>query len=48
MSLRQSKIKMSHGSSGRTLSACSASRDQSYPIMVRSLIAGSIETFAKS
>ena len=41
-------IEMSHDSSGRTLSAGSVSQDQSYPIMGRSLTAGSIETFAKS
>ena len=48
MPLRQSKIEMSPGSSEKTLSAGSASRDQSYPIMGRSLTAGSIGTFAKS
>ena len=46
MPLRQSKIEMSNGSSGRTLSAGSASRDQSYPIMGRSLTAESIGTFS--
>ena len=48
MPSRQSKIEMLLGSSRKTLSAGSASRDQSYPIMGRSLTAGSIETFAKN
>ena len=48
MPSRQSKIEMLLGSSGKTLSASSASRDQSYLIMGRSLTAGSIETFAKN
>ena len=48
MPSRQSKIKMPLGSSGKTLSAGLASRDQSYSIMGRSLIARSIKTFAKS
>ena len=45
---RQSKIEMSPGSFGKTLSVGSESRDQSYPIMGRSFTAGSIGTFAKS
>ena len=48
MPSRQSKIEMLHGSFGKTLFAGSASLDQSYPIMGRSLTAGSIETFAKN
>ena len=48
MPSRQSKIEMSPGSSGKTLSACSAFRDESYPIMGCSLTAGSIGTFDKS
>ena len=48
MPSRQSKTKMLLGSSGKTLSAGSASRDQSYPIMGHSLTVGSIETFAKN
>ena len=48
MPTRQSKIEMSPGSSGETLSAGSAFRGQSYQIMGRNLIAGSIETFAKN
>ena len=48
MPSRQSKIEMSPGSSGKTLSAGSASRDQSYQIMGSSLTAGSIRTFSKS
>ena len=47
MPLRQSRIEMLLDSSGKTLSAGSASRDQSYPIMGRSLTAWSIGTFAK-
>ena len=48
MPLRQSKIEMSPGSPGKTLSAGSVSRDQSYLIMGRSLTAGPIGTFAKN
>ena len=48
MPSRQSKIEMLLGSSGKTLSAGSASRDQLYRIMGRSLTAGSIGTFAKN
>ena len=48
MPLHQSKIEMSHSSSRKTLSAGSASRDQIYPIMGRSLTVGSIGTFAKN
>ena len=48
MPLRQSKIEMSPGSSGKTLSAGSASRDQSYLIMGHSLTTGYIGTFSKS
>ena len=48
MPSRQSKIEMLLGSFGKTLSAGSASRDQSYQIMGRSLTAGSIKTFAKN
>ena len=48
MPSRQSNIEMLLGSSGKTLSAGSASQDQSYPITGYSLTAGSIETFAKS
>ena len=44
----QLKIEMSPSSSGETLSSGSASRDQSYLIMGRSLTAESIGTFAKS
>ena len=48
MPSRQSKTEMLLGSSGKTLSAGLASRDQSYLIMGRSLIVGSIETFSKN
>ena len=48
MPLRQSKIEMSPGSSGKTFSAGSAFRDQLYQIKGRSLTAGSIGTFAKN
>ena len=48
MPSRQSRIEMLLDSSGKTLSAGSASRDQLYPIMGRSLTAGSIRTFAKN
>ena len=48
MPSRQSKIEMLHGSSGKTLSTGSASPDQSYPIMGRSLTAGSTGTFARN
>ena len=48
MPLRQSKIEMSPGSSGKTLFTGSASRDQSYLIMGHSLTSESIGTFAKS
>ena len=48
MSSRPSKIEMLLGASRKTLSAGSASRDQSYPIMGRSLTAGSIGTFARN
>ena len=44
----QLKIEMLLGSSRKTLSTGSTSRDQSYPIMGRSLTARSIETFAKN
>ena len=48
MPLCQSKIELSPDSSRKTLSAGSASQDQSYPIMGHSLTAGSIGTFSKS
>ena len=48
MPSHQSRIEMLLDSSGKTLSAGSASQDQSYPIMGRSLTAGSIGTFAKN
>ena len=48
MPLRQSRIEMLLDSSKKTLSVGSASRDQSYPIMGHSLIAGYIGTFAKN
>ena len=48
MPSRQSKTEMLLGSSGKTLSVGSASRDQPYLIMGRSLTAKSIETFAKN
>ena len=48
MPLHQSKTEMLLGSFEKTLSVDSTSRDQSYPIMGRSLTAGSIETFAKN
>ena len=48
MPSRQSKIEMLLDSSGKTLSAGSASRDQSYSIIGRSLIAGSTGTFARN
>ena len=41
-------IKMLLGSSGKTLSVGSASRDQSYPIMGRSLTAGFTGTFSRN
>ena len=44
----QSRIEMLLNSFGKTLSTGSTSRDQSYPIMGRSLAAGSIGTFAKN
>ena len=44
----QSRIEMLLDSSGKTLSAGSVSRDQSYPIMGRSLTAGSIGTFSRN
>ena len=42
------KVDMLLGSSGKTLSAGSASRDQSYLIMGSSLTAGSIENFSRN
>ena len=48
MPLRQLKIEMSPGSSGTTLFVGSASQDQSYQIMGRSLTVGFIETFSKN
>ena len=48
MPSRQLRIEMSLGSSGKTLFVGSASRDQSYQIMGRSLTASFIETFAKN
>ena len=48
MPSRQSRIEMLLDSSEKTLSAGSASRDQSYPIMGRSLTAGSIMTFTNN
>ena len=48
MPSRQSKIEMSPGSSEKTLSTGSVSRDQSYQIMGSSLTTGSIGTFSKS
>ena len=48
MPSRQLRIEMSPGSSGKILFIGSASRDQSYQIMDRSLTAGFIETFAKN
>ena len=48
MPSRQSKTEMLLGSSGNTSSVGSASRDQSCPIMGRSLTVGSFETFAKN
>ena len=48
MPSHQSNIEMSPGSSGETLSVGSAFQNQSYQIMGRSLITGSIETFAKN
>ena len=44
MPSRQSKIEMLLDSSGKTSFVDLASRDQSYPIMGRSLTAGSIGT----
>ena len=48
MPSRQLRIEMSPGSSGITLFVGSASRDQSYQIMGRSLTAEFIETFSKN
>ena len=48
MPLRQLRIEMSPGSSGKTLFVGSAFRDQSYQIMGCSLTAEFIETFAKN
>ena len=44
----QLRIEMSPGSSGKTLFIGSASRDQLYRIMGRSLTVGFIEIFAKN
>ena len=48
MPSHQSKIEMLLGLSGKTLSAGSASRDQSYPITSHSLTAESTRTFARN
>ena len=48
MPSRQSKIEMLLGLSRKTLFAGSAFRDQSYPIMGRSLIVESTGTFARN
>ena len=48
MPSHQSKIEMLLDSFGKTLSAGSASRDRSYPIMGSSLTAGSIGTFVRN
>ena len=48
MPSRQSKTEMLLGSSRKTLSTGSTSRDQSYPIMGRSLTDGSTGTFARN
>ena len=45
---RQSKIETSLGLSRKTLSTDSASRDQSFPITGRNLIAESTGTFARN